>query len=230
MIIKISTFSNHIDFTNNELNVLEIEDKKLFSNIVTSFYNSINDEPSKETLILLKNNEVVSISKCMFMIMDIYSYDFNVKKINNKLISILEQNIINDEDLRYDVEKKIYELANLIPEITSVFSLDLIWDNDIKIQKLLNLFSIKIDQNSEDSYLHRILRAIDIVRELGLCDILVLCNLKSYLDEEELIELYKYIKYKEQKTLILESKVDEKTIYDERKMIIDYYFNDYIIE
>ncbi|HQA20095.1 MAG TPA: type II-A CRISPR-associated protein Csn2, partial [Bacilli bacterium] len=82
MIIKISTFSNHIDFTNNELNVLEIEDKKLFSNIVTSFYNSINDEPSKETLILLKNNEVVSISKCMFMIMDIYSYDFNVKKIN----------------------------------------------------------------------------------------------------------------------------------------------------
>ena len=37
MIIKISTFSNHIDFTNNELNVLEIEDKNCFQTLLQVF-------------------------------------------------------------------------------------------------------------------------------------------------------------------------------------------------
>lgn len=230
MIIKVGTFSSHVDFTNNYLNVLEIEDKRLYANIVTSFYNAINDDPTKEKLILLNNDELSSISNSLFMIMDVYSFDFNIRKINNKLINLLEKNIINDDILRLTIENKIYEIVNLIPEVTSILSLDLIWDNEIKIQKILNLFSIRFDQNYDDNYFQRTLKIVDIVKELEICDILVLCNLKSFLDDEELKELYKYIRFKEQNTLILESRVDNRLIYHERKIIVDYYFNDYIIE
>lgn len=227
MIIKVGTFSSHVDFTNNYLNVLEIEDKRLYANIVTSFYNAINDDPTKEKLILLINDELSSISNSLFMIMDVYSFDFNIRKINNKLINLLEKNIINDDILRLTIENKIYEIVNLIPEVTSILSLDLIWDNEIKIQKILNLFSIRFDQNYDDNYFQRTLKIVDIVKELEICDILVLCNLKSFLDDEELKELYKYIRFKEQNTLILESIVDNRLIYHERKIIVDYYFNDY---
>ena len=160
---------------------------------------------------------------------DVYSFDLILgKSIIN--YNLLEKNIINDDILRLTIENKIYEIVNLIPEVTSILSLDLIWDNEIKIQKILNLFSIRFDQNYDDNYFQRTLKIVDIVKELEICDILVLCNLKSFLDDEELKELYKYIRFKEQNTLILESRVDNRIIYHERKIIVDYYFNDYIIE
>ena len=54
MIMKIFSLENDITFTEEYINVLQIQDKKLFTNVINSLNDNINNiEDTKERIIIL---------------------------------------------------------------------------------------------------------------------------------------------------------------------------------
>ena len=64
---------------------------------------------------------------------------------------------------------------------------------------------MKTKINTKNNLLENILLLIDIESELNLDKLVVFVNLKSYLENEELIELYKYSLYKDIKILLVDN-------------------------
>ena len=92
MIMKIFSLENDITFTEEYINVLQIQDKKLFTNVINSLNDNINNiEDTKERIIILDNDIEIKIEKEVLMIIDVFNIDFNQKKIQSALYNKIEK-------------------------------------------------------------------------------------------------------------------------------------------
>ena len=122
----------------------------------------------------------------------------------------------------------IFKLRNYLIQEINELPLEKKKKSDINIPEVLKLFDLKIDKSNYTNILERIEILIDLLSVLNISQILVIPNLKMYLSEEELVELYKYSLYNNIKLLIIERDCRNKLQYEEI-LRIDEMFNDEII-
>ena len=96
-----------------------------------------------------------------------------------------------------------------------------------KLNDLLKAFELKIDTIYYTTIVEKIEFIIDIISTLKIATILVIPNLKIYLDENELIEIYKYSIYNNVQLLIIENSNSEELLKYEIKNIIDEEFDEF---
>ena len=92
---------------------------------------------------------------------------------------------------------------------------------------LLKMYNVRIDIFSYTNPLNKIELLIEILSILKIADILIIPNLKSYLSEEELLELYKYGMYNNINIILLESRRWKKINY-EKIIYIDEEFDEFL--
>lgn len=81
MIMKIFSLENDIIFSEECINVLQIQDKKLFANVINSLNDNINGiQNTKERIIILDNDTEIKMEKEALMVIDLFNIDFNQKK------------------------------------------------------------------------------------------------------------------------------------------------------
>ena len=202
MKINCNYIDNSIVFEDGKINVIELESKRFFYRFVSNLY-SISNGDILEEFICLDGNY--------------FEFDFNSKKYNNEIIKQLIDNI-NDEDKNDIVifQRKLYQKIN---RQLNRFDIPLFISNDLDIETILK--GVKILVNSFDDILNNLFLLIDIEKTLNLSSILVFINLKQYLSNEELEELYKYSIYNDVKILLVDSQCySNKSIY-ENKLSID---------
>ena len=202
MKINCNYIDNSIVFEDGKINVIELESKRFFYRFVSNLYSISNGDILEEFICLDGNN---------------IEFDFNSKKYNNEIIKQLIDNI-NDEDKNDIVifQRKLYQKIN---RQLNRFDIPLFISNDLDIETILK--GVKILVNSFDDILNNLFLLIDIEKTLNLSSILVFINLKQYLSNEELEELYKYSIYNDVKILLVDSQCySNKSIY-ENKLSID---------
>ena len=99
-------------------------------------------------------------------------------------------------------------------------------DDDLEISDLLKIFKVKIDVSCYCTIMEKIEFIINVLSTLKIANILVIPNLKTYLNEEELVELYKYSVYNNINLLVVENSTSEKKLKYEVKNIIDENFDE----
>lgn len=228
MRLKISGIESEIDL-NNKINVLEIENKALFKNIVTKLNDVINYKEEEADITLSDGEQVLDMNKYIQIIIDPFNIDFNSKDILGKLYGKLEQlnsleSAINDEYIRITNELIAYtrDLAN-----------DLTFDcnvaEKISFKDILKIVSLKIDGDQYQKLEDKIMFFIDLISEFELCKSLVFVSIKQYFTNEELEIIYKYAISKEVGIVLLENSSSEK-LKLEHKVIIDNDFEDFCEE
>ena len=80
---------------------------------------------------------------------------------------------------------------------------------------------IKLSINYKNDLLDNLLLLIDLEKILKISNILIFVNLKQYLEQEELIELYKYAIYNQIKIILIDSQAYGTKLLYEKKLIID---------
>ena len=228
MIISINGFDNKIELNVDSVNVLEIENKKLFNRIIQLFNSKINGDLEDDNEVLLKDkNEVLDIEKNAVIIFDIFNIDYNNKRYLSKIYEKIDLNINNSENC--ELEKIIISLRNNIITEINEFPFEFSIEDKIKIQDLLKIFQLKINEELYSTVLEKLEFFIELTSTLGLAKVLIIPNLKSYLDKDELLELYKYSLYNNVNLLIIESTKDEELLNYENKILIDNNFCDFKI-
>lgn len=224
MIMSIFGLNNKISLEEGNINVLEIYNKKLFYNLITILNKSDNDMEDNQ-IVLMQNDERISIGKNVFVLTDVFNIDFNSKKILNKLYSTLIENVKNRQD--DELENITLKLRNYLIEEINELPFEFSIKSELELNDLLKAFELKIDTICYTTIVEKIEFIIDIISTLKIATILVIPNLKIYLDENELIEIYKYSIYNNVQLLIIENSNSEELLKYEIKNIIDEEFDEF---
>lgn len=93
MILKIFSFENDIDFSKNHINVLQIQNKKLFAKMVSSFNNMCKglSVECDEVITLLEQDEIVDFTKNVLFVVDFLNFDFNQRRIQTVLYQYIDK-------------------------------------------------------------------------------------------------------------------------------------------
>ena len=225
--INILGYENKIEFGDGHVNVLEVSDKNTFTNFVSAFNELCNNEKLQTTEITLhgEDNKILKFSEEVEIVIDIFNIELNSKKILAKLYSKIEANIQNLDEIIEQTTNLRTLLYGNIDELPFNFNIDM----EISIQNLLKLYNVKIDTNMYIDFIEKLTFLIDTIAVLKIARILVIPNLKTYLTDEKLIQIYKYAMYKDVKLLLIENDVNDSTLKYEKKLRIDETFDDIVL-
>lgn len=226
MIMSIIGFENKINFKEEKISILEIYDKKLFRNFISEINEQCNGEAEENNnIVLMEDSKRLKINKTIYLLTDLFNIEFNARKIINKIYSLISQNIKNRQD--DELEKIILQLRKYLTEEINEIPFEFNMNSEIDIIELLKVFEVKIDTTCYTTIVEKVEFMIDLISNLKIAEILVIPNLKTYLNAEELVEIYKYSIYNNVKLLIVENNKSNKTLIYEHKNIIDENFDEY---
>ena len=216
-------------FTEEYINVLQIQDKKLFTNVINSLNDNINNiEDTKERIIILDNDTEIKIEKEVLMINDVFNIDFNQKKIQNALYNKIEK-IYKQEFERMSEFQNVFQKLQLnVLDVFNEFPFEFNYKESIGIQEYLKLLGIKISNNKE-KIIDTIFSLIDVVEYLSIAKLLIFVNIKLYLGNDEIQEVYKYAMYKKVNILLIETGEEKEPLENEKILYIDSDYDEIIL-
>ena len=223
MIMSIFGLENKIIFEEGKINVLEIYNKKFFRKMIEILIGE--EEAEDNEIVLLDNEKRVDLKKNVFVLTDLFNIDFNSKKIITKIYNELIENIKKRQD--DELENLTIKLRNYLIEEINELPFEFNINSELEINDLLKVFNLKIDTTCYTTIVEKIEFIINIIANLKIASILVIPNLKVYLDKEEIIEIYKYSLYNNIKVLVLENSSNENIENYEIKNIIDKEFDEF---
>lgn len=143
----------------------------------------------------------IDCSKVGAMVSDLFHFDLNDKKIINLLYKELEkvacgEKIVGFNELSSNTLAYAHDLAFCLP-----FSLEF---NDPQPIDIFKMLGVKFEKNY-DSVEEKIICYINALIELKKCEFFVFVNLKSVLDDEKLLEVYKHCEAEQVGLLLIES-------------------------
>lgn len=213
MNLQIKGFDFLINLENN-INVLVIENKKFYREIVNTLLNKLD---IKNGNILVSNEtELLEPHKNLFTFYDYYSFDIN-KYCLTKLYKKIRENTLEeyfDETniMKHKIEEYIYKIIEDYGEYLEI-------NGEIDIVSMLKSLDVKIKNYPEIS-INKLIDYMCIIAELFNIYNFCFINLKDIFSEEELIEFYKYIRYNDFKVVLVENK-KSKILKTENTFLID---------
>lgn len=223
MKITISYLENNVEITNDFINVLEIENKKVFFRLINDL-NQICNGNVIEEIKAFSDDKEINITNKVNVISDFFNIDFSrYMLLINKLINEnLKDN--SDKSLLLLYKKLIQKYNNII----STVDLPIAVNNDATIESFTKLFKLKV--NYKSSIIENLFSIIELERSLKSSKFIVLVNLKQYLDDDELNELYKYSIYNNVNIILVDSQCYGCSHDFEKKLIVDDNLVEFMIE
>lgn len=222
MRLKIVGFENELIFNNN-INVLIISNKECFLHVLECINSKNQGLENNEIFLLDSENNELNMEKNILILFDVFNIEYNSKKFLNKIYDIVSNNIKLKND--FIIEELIFKLRNYIIEEINELPFEFLMKDEVDILDILKLFSLKIDSRSYTTILERIELVIDMLSIIQPDTLLIIPNLKLYMSDEEIIELYKYSLYNNINLLVVEQKFNNKLEY-ENVLLIDENFEE----
>lgn len=203
------------EITENQINVVCIENQVAFTDIVSDIWRQYNGYDGK--IIVSDGNATVKFSKEAEVIINPLAVDCNDKKIITALYQELKTAtdcMLQEETLRIRTE-----LIGYLDKVIGTVPYMSVYDYDLDLTGLLKLFGVHVDHT--DGKLSELLAEYMKLRK-SLCSIsyFIFVNLKNYLSEEDLVLLYEAANYEKIHLILLES-FQRDIINGERTLIID---------
>lgn len=213
MKILYEEFRNPIIWKENEVPVILVENKSMFTKLISDI-NMFSQEKELSSLkIFSDSDKEINNIKC---IIDPFNLSTNEKEIlkilNSLLVKRIKQNKIEiDKNLNYIY--KIYEDAFFDLPI------DVDIDNDFNQSQLTKLFKYEITDDSKN-LIEKIQMFLETMNYFNIYDLYIFVNVKLFLNEKEYKNFKEYILYEKIPILIIEQSVEEKN-QNEKYFIID---------
>lgn len=217
MILTYRNMFSKIITEESKVDVLVVENPKLFAAMVSDLYRQKENEDGGFTL-ATDDYKPLKISKKLEFIQNPAVISLNDKHFINRLYIQLKENS-NDEDNYRRKAELFSEVAVFVQGLCEISEFDIDFDNDFEMSSLFKSVGVRFYENN-NSLEEKILDYILTVRDLFNIDIFVILNLKSYIDIEMLNYFEKSIIDHKISLVLLESTDRISTEY-EKKIIID---------
>lgn len=210
-----SIFDTPIEFEENRINVLVIENKKAFTSTVLELI--AQADGADGGFVLSDKGKELSFGG-VDIVSDVFRLEVNNRKNIGRLVAVLEQTAVSEgfyeESCR--ISGEIFSYASGIVDVLE-YNVDI---SEIKLSDIFKLCNAKFAFESE-TLCGGILDYLKVSRDIAKMNLFVFVNLKQILDRVELEQLFKSICYNKYNVLLLESSCDFERLPCERYRIID---------
>ncbi|WP_163655717.1 type II-A CRISPR-associated protein Csn2 [Listeria sp. PSOL-1] len=178
--------------------IFVIEDVRVFANLSKWFFQY--DEECELKLFDKKHQSLKSSE--LMLITDVLGYDINSPGILKLIYTDLEAQLNEKPEVKSMIDKLTSTISELIEYELLEHELDL-EEDEITILELFKALGIRIETQS-DTIFEKLIEVIQVYKYLSKKKLLILVNVCSYLTNEELVELNKYISLYNVNVLFLE--------------------------
>lgn len=204
-----------IELSESKPSVLIIENPQNMAEFMQELYNQHCGLIEK--FVLSEEDKILKLNKIADMVIEPYSLDLNRKNIINGLYSYMND-IANDcieesEVLNTNIQLVIDKITDNVPYNNITHQFDFNWTDMFK------LYGVKIDSDYQ-TIIEKLVEYIKICSFICKYKLIIFVNLKTYLSDEEIEELYKISNYCKISLLLIESR-EKDWNGDEMEYIID---------
>ena len=114
--------------------------------------------------------------------------------------------------------------------IMEEFPFEILCKKDSSILDILKMYGIRIKANVDEKIIEKLFKLVELVQCLDLAKLIILVNVKQYLDSDEIVEFYKYCVYNNVKLLVLERGLEVSPLERERILFVDENFDEFFIQ
>lgn len=178
-----------------------IESPELFTEYVQELYMQCENDEGR--FVLSEEENEISLSKVSEIIMNPLGLELNQKKIINKLYSELVKTSVSEVMYEKTAELTRY-IANYIMDLEDNADYTVQFADRLDVSILLKAMDVKYEE-TEESLLEHLIRYIKLVVPLLNIRLIILVNIRSYLNDRQFDGLIQEIKYQEIKALFIEN-------------------------
>lgn len=184
MMIHFEYLKNEIVFDDEKIQLLVIENKELFRNVLLTF----EQENADDMFIFSDNLSPFEFSKYGYFIHTPLFVDFQNKKLVSKLNSFLAEAANNEFQQELACLKS--NIMSFAEQLGNFSDYDFKWCDDIDTSSLVKLLQFRIDCRSQSPLELFVTYVLLLSKYLGI-KIFVVTNLHMYFTDSELEEAYK---------------------------------------
>ena len=154
MILKIFSFENDIDFSKNHINVLQIQNKKLFAKMVSSFNNMCKglSVECDEVITLLEQDEIVDFTKNVLFVVDFLNFDFNQRRIQTVLYQYIDKIIKLEPEILSNINNLQDSIHIEFMSIMEEFPFEILCKKDISILDILKIYFGQVSGDADSIF------------------------------------------------------------------------------
>lgn len=204
-----------IAFRENEVIVLAVENPQIFSMLLSDLWRQLNGEEGD--FVLSEADKIYKLSKELEVIFNPFALSCNDRKIISRLYQ--ELNTVAEEDLYEKTSELNGAIINYLDMLTNAVSYPLLYHLDIDISALLKAYKVEVHV-SANSLVEQVIEYIRVMHQICNINVFVFINLKQYLNEAEILNLYEFLFYEKIYFLVIEGMFSKKYLH-ERCLILD---------
>lgn len=229
MILNFENIDNNIELCREHISVIEIENKALFLSLFTALYDGDGNNEKQPFTIYEKNDErLIKSSNSFCFITDIMNIELNSKKVIAAATERVSERCFNDESIYRKINDANLIINTSISELLNEYCVDFSISSEWNTAQYLKAFRFGIYEYETGDILNKLFQYISICSEFIKKSIVCIINLKSYLNETEINEFYKFVLYNKVPMLLFESNIDNRVFQSEHKLIIDKEFDEFV--
>lgn len=226
MKINVNYLENEIDIVPDCVFAIEIENKKYFYRLTHELYNIYQGIVSNEITLYDDSNQEITGTNKIKIFINYFDFQLDSKKYINDISKYIENNISEENKMKLINEYK--KIISLYKRALNEIDLPICINPDFDVESLTKLLKIKLEIKNE--ILDNLLLIIDLENALNRKNILFFINLKQYLTNDELLELYKYSIYRQIPIVLIDSQNYGTSIKYEKKLIIDSELDEFMLQ
>lgn len=225
MKINVNYIDNELILEDNKILNIEIYNKKFFYRFIKDLNLIENGNNLEEITAFNKQNEEITLTNKIEILSDFLEFDL----YNKKYSSDFQKYIVKNSEEK-NIDKIVKEYSKVYDSITNIVNLvdiPITIKNDFDFDSIIKSF--KFEVNFSDDLLNNLINLLEVKTNLSKEKIYIFINLKSYLNNEDLLEFYKYIYLKNIYSIFIDtSKYADLNDYI-NKVIIDRDLDEFVI-
>lgn len=225
MIINFDFLDNSIEINEDKIFCIECENKSYFYRILKTLNFLAVGEIPEEIVIFDKDNNEINLSNKTKLIFDYINFNYENKKIQNKIYELIHNEI--DEKDEIELKKSYTRITEIIQDKLYDYDIEFEINSGIDTSSIIKLFKYSVKSNS--NILDNIFTMLNLESLFNFNFLTVFVNIKQYLNDDEIKELYKYALYNKLNILLIESSINKFKNEYEKKLIIDDSLNEIVI-
>lgn len=204
-----------IELKENQILVLVVESPEKLSELIQELY--LSRQGGEGKFLLSEADKLLNMGKFLELVVNPFAIGVNEKRIVQKLYQEIESQV--QEQLVLETAEIHSRLISYLEEIAGKVTYPVIFDLEQNVLGLMKTYNVRLETESI-TMLEKLVEYFRLLHQLCRVEVIVCVNLKSYLSEVELRQLYETVFY-EKIALILLENVQREKVDGERICIMD---------
>lgn len=204
------------------VSVLEVANKTLFARMCQSLLSGRGEEAVESYSLWDASGDEVRPSDAFLPVANVFDLPWDDRTLETRLYEMFEQSLLEDEELRLHIEELGRRLASSVFQLSLAAQGDYAFGLEWEFRKYLKAFRFGYERMPEDaSLLDNLIGFLDYACDVGMRRPILFVNLKTFLDQKSIEDLYERVFVRDLSVVLLEGAHDDFKYEHELKLTID---------